>query len=84
MIADALREKPNYIIVDDSSRFARLRDVAVTTKKLLRKHGMDLLYASEENVNPRRPVDGRYQGDQERGLLLGNRPQYHSWHDRQR
>lgn len=53
MIADALKDKPNYIIVDDSSRFARTREVSAATKKLLRKHNVDLLLANEENVNPR-------------------------------
>ncbi len=53
MIADSLNTRPNFIIVDDSSRFARTRDVASSTKKLLRKHGIELLHASEENINPR-------------------------------
>lgn len=53
MVADALKERPNYIIVDDSSRFARTREVSAATKKLLRKHNIDVLLANEENVNPR-------------------------------
>lgn len=51
MITDALQDRPNYIIVDDSSRFARTRDVSASTKKLLRKHGIDVLFASEENID---------------------------------
>ncbi|MDD2498278.1 MAG: recombinase family protein [Desulfitobacteriaceae bacterium] len=53
MISDALREKPNFIIVDDSSRFARTRDVSAATRKLLRKHNIDVLLANEENINPK-------------------------------
>jgi site-specific DNA recombinase len=53
MITDALQDRPNFIIVDDSSRFARTREVNVATKKLLRKHNIDLLFANEVNVNPR-------------------------------
>lgn len=52
MIADALKDKPNYIIVDDSSRFARTREVSISTKKLLRKHAINVLLANEDNVNP--------------------------------
>ncbi len=52
MITDALRDKPSCIIVDDSSRFARTREVSAASKKLLRKHGIDVLLANEENINP--------------------------------
>ena len=51
MIQLALIERPNYIILDDSSRFARTRQVAIDTKKTLRSHGVNILYASEPNVD---------------------------------
>lgn len=51
MVSDAVTEKPKFIIVDDSSRFARARDVSIVTKKLLRKHGVEVLFANEENVD---------------------------------
>lgn len=51
MIQLALIEKPNYILLDDSSRFARTRQVAIETKKLLRSHGISILYASEPNID---------------------------------
>ncbi|RJQ24716.1 MAG: recombinase family protein [Peptococcaceae bacterium] len=53
MIADALKDRPAYIVVDDSSRFARTREVSASTKKLLRKYGIDILLANEDNVNPK-------------------------------
>lgn len=52
MITDAIKDKPNHIIVDDSSRFSRSRDVSSSTKKLLRKYGINVLLASEENIDP--------------------------------
>ena len=51
MIQLALVERPTFIILDDSSRFARTRQVAIDTKKSLRSHGVNLLYASEPNVD---------------------------------
>lgn len=52
MIADAIQHRPAHILVDDSSRFARTRDVSASTKKLLKRYGVNLLLASEDNVNP--------------------------------
>jgi len=52
MITDAMSNRPNHIIVDDSSRFSRTRDVSSSTKKLLKKYGITVLLASEENINP--------------------------------
>lgn len=51
MIELALTERPNYIILDDSSRFARTRQVAINTKKQLRSYGINILYASEPNID---------------------------------
>ncbi|MFR2535321.1 MAG: recombinase family protein [Clostridia bacterium] len=52
MIKLALIERPHFIILDDSSRFARTRQVAINTKKELRSHGINILYASEPNIDP--------------------------------
>lgn len=52
MINLAILERPDYIILDDSSRFARTREIAINSKKILRSHGITILYASEPNVNP--------------------------------
>ena len=51
MVKLALIERPNYIILDDSSRFARTRKVAINTKETLRSHGIEILYASEQNID---------------------------------
>lgn len=51
MINLALKERPNYIILDDSSRFARTRQIAIDTKKKLRSYGINILYASEPNID---------------------------------
>lgn len=51
MLELALIERPNYIILDDSSRFARTRQVAITAKETLRSHGINILYASEPNID---------------------------------
>lgn len=51
MVQLALIEKPDYILLDDSSRFARTRQVAIETKQLLRSHGISILYASEPNID---------------------------------
>lgn len=51
MIKLALVERPNYIILDDSSRLARTKKVAIETKEKLRSHGINILYASEQNVD---------------------------------
>ncbi|MDW7652140.1 MAG: recombinase family protein [Bacillota bacterium] len=53
MITEAIKDRPSCIIVDESSRFARTREVSAATKKLFRKHGIEVLLANEENVNPR-------------------------------
>ena len=51
MIETAIKEKPNCIIFDDSSRFARTRKVAIDIKERLRAHGIEILYASEPNID---------------------------------
>lgn len=51
MIKLAIKERPNFIILDDSSRFARTRKVAIVTKENLRSHGINILYASEPNID---------------------------------
>lgn len=52
MVGEALRDRPNVIIVDDSSRFARNRKDAITYKELLQTNGIRLLFASEPNLDP--------------------------------
>ncbi len=51
MVNLAIVERPNYIILDDSSRFARTRQVAIDIKKKLRSYGINILYASEPNID---------------------------------
>ena len=51
MIQLALIQRPNFIILDDSSRLARTRQVAIETKNSLRSHGIEILYASEPNID---------------------------------
>lgn len=65
MIEQAIKNKPNYIILDDSSRFARTRNVAIETKQLLRSHGIDILYASESNIDTNTVAGFWYEGIQE-------------------
>lgn len=52
MISLALTEKPDYLIFDDSSRFARTRKVAILTRELLKEHGIHILFANEPNLDP--------------------------------
>ena len=65
MVEQAIKNKPNYIILDDSSRFARTRNVAIETKQLLRSHGIDILYASESNIDTNTVAGFWYEGIQE-------------------
>ena len=65
MIELALKEKPDYIIFDDSSRFARTKQVATKTKKLLRSHGINILYSSEPNIDTNTVSGFWYEGIQE-------------------
>ena len=51
MLQTAFIQKPNFIILDDSSRLARTRQVAIDTKSSLRSHGIEILYASEPNID---------------------------------
>ena len=52
MINLAILERPDYIILDDSSRFARTREIAINSKKILRSHVFTILFDCEPNVNP--------------------------------
>ena len=52
MISDAVELKPDFIIMDDSSRFARTRQGAIETKMLLRKNGVNVRFVSEPYVDP--------------------------------
>ena len=65
MVEQAIKNKPNYIILDDSSRFARTRNVAIETKQLLRSHGIDILYASESNIDTNTVAGFWYEGIKE-------------------
>lgn len=47
MIQDAIQERPQFILVDDSSRFARNRIEASESKQQLRKHGIDIRSINE-------------------------------------
>ena len=52
MIGEALRERPDFILVDDSSRFARNRKDSMTYRDLLSTNRIGLLFASEPNLDP--------------------------------
>ena len=65
MIQLAIKEKPDYIILDDSSRFARTREVAIESKKILRSYGIEILYASEPYVDPNTVSGFWYESIQE-------------------
>ncbi|MHB1421208.1 MAG: recombinase family protein [Bacillota bacterium] len=52
MTEDAIKLRPTYIIMDDSSRFARTRQKAIETKSLLRKHGINILFVNEPLLDP--------------------------------
>jgi site-specific DNA recombinase len=51
MLTDAIERKVNFILVDESSRFARTQEVSVASKSLLRRHNIDVLFANEFNVD---------------------------------
>lgn len=51
MLKDAIKERPKYIIMDDSSRFARTRKESIDAKDLLRKHGINILFANEPMID---------------------------------
>ena len=65
MVRIAIEERPNYIILDDSSRLARTKKVAIEIKSLLRSYGIDILYASEPNVDASSTSGFWYEGIQE-------------------
>ncbi len=65
MLELAIIEKPDYIILDDSSRFARTREVAIESKKILRSYGVEILYASEPYVDPNTVSGFWYESIQE-------------------
>ncbi len=65
MIELAVIERPNYIILDDSSRFARTRQVAIDTKNKLRTYGIEILYASEPNIDTKTIAGFWLEGIQE-------------------
>ena len=52
MVNDAIDEYPTYIITDDSSRFARKKDIAVEVKNRLRNYGIDIRFANEPYIDP--------------------------------
>ncbi|MDW7675376.1 MAG: recombinase family protein [Bacillota bacterium] len=56
MIADATEKKPDYILLDDSSRFARTRKASIETKDLLRRHGVNIVFVNEPMVDPKTGV----------------------------
>jgi hypothetical protein len=51
MIEDAKVQRPTFIIVDDSSRFARNRTEASGSKKILRNHGVNIRVVNEPYVD---------------------------------
>lgn len=65
MIELAIIERPDYIVLDDSSRFARTRQVAIDTKKKLRSYGIEILYASEPNIDTKTVAGFWLEGIQE-------------------
>lgn len=52
MIDEAVQEYPTYIITDDSSRFARQKNIAVQVKNKLREHGINVRFANEPYIDP--------------------------------
>lgn len=52
MISDALKEYPDYIISDDSSRFARNKNTAVNVKSKLREYGINVRFVNEPYTDP--------------------------------
>jgi hypothetical protein len=52
MIDEAIKEYPNYIITDDSSRFSRKKATAVSLKSKLRSNGIGIRYANEPYLDP--------------------------------
>lgn len=52
MIAEAIQQRPTFIIMDDSSRYARNRKEAIETKDILRKHGINVRFVNEPFVDP--------------------------------
>lgn len=51
MIEDAKQQRPAYILVDDSSRFARNRIEASESKKVLRNHGVNIRFVNEPFID---------------------------------
>ena len=46
MIFDAIKQKPDFIVIDESSRFARTRIKSIETKDILRKHGINIMFVN--------------------------------------
>ncbi|MHB0886575.1 MAG: recombinase family protein, partial [Bacillota bacterium] len=53
MLNEAIQKHPKFILVDDSSRFARTRRRASTTKYLLQEHGVRVIAVSEPYIDPK-------------------------------
>jgi DNA invertase Pin-like site-specific DNA recombinase len=52
MLNEAIQKRPKFILVDDSSRFARTRRHASTVTFMLQEHGVQLIAVSEPVVDP--------------------------------
>lgn len=52
MLVDAIELKVDFIVMDDSSRFARTREKAIETKMLLRKNNVNVRFVSEPYIDP--------------------------------
>ncbi len=52
MISDALKDYPDYIITDDSSRFSRNKNTAVNVKSKLREYGVNIRFVNEPYMDP--------------------------------
>jgi site-specific DNA recombinase len=65
MIQDAIQQRPNFVIVDDSSRFARNRAEAAESKRVLRKQGVDIRSVNEPYVDHKTTAGLWLEGIQE-------------------
>jgi len=80
MISDATRNRPDFIIMDDSSRFARTRQAAIETKQILRRHGINIRFVSEPYVDPKSITGLWIEGIQEiKNEATSREIAFHSW-----
>jgi len=80
MVQEAIRVRPSFIIMDDSSRFARTRQTAIETKQTLRKYGMNVRFVNETYVDPKTITGLWMEGIQEiKNEATSREIAFHSW-----